>query len=499
MRRMRQERKCECQERERDREQMCQERERERQEAMAREECLAAESWEDRSLVKSRLGQSQSNMTTTHTPSQPRSSHVDLSSVVGKNGVGKMSSFHGAASTWPDWWESFKRRIDETEANPIDKLDALRMLLEGPALRKISHLGCIAEAYEDAKDILQGFYGNTTEQLNSAWCRFDSLTPVDMDDIEGLEHLLDEARSSAALLRCLGEAKAGLNTNVRILMQRIPEAVSRRILEKRIVNQEHTRPTMEEYLDSLTTEIRISRASSQGTSSTTQLLHGSASFPATELAAPSNYKKPAAETSGKGRRTRKAKRWTCFFCSKDHTAWNCRLKLHSRKAAAEKRDLCLSCLRPQHAKPGDCKYFRKVCLECSATHHPLLCPARDKQLKSAASRVKDSENEEQTETEESQSSVASVANMCPGDTLGDTTPSVIMATFQADVLAPDGSTFPVNLYVDQGAIYSVIRLSLAQQHKLKVQGHAILDQGRAGTMTWAKTPATCVSLDLRWE
>ncbi len=183
--------------------------------------------------------------------------------------------------------------------------------------------------------------------------------------------------------------------------------------------------------------------------------------------------------------------WTCCFCSKDHTAWHCRLKLQSCKAAAEKRNLCLSCLRPQHVKPGDCKHFRKVCLQCSGTHHPLLCPARDKLLKSAASRVKDSENEEQTETEESLSSVASVANTCPGNTFGDTMRSVIMATFQADVLTPDGSTFPVN--VDQGATYSAIRLSLAQQHKLKVQGHAILDQGRAGTMTRAKTPATRVS------
>ncbi len=167
------------------------------------------------------------------------------------------------------------------------------MLLEGPALRKISHLGCSADAYEDAKDILQRFYGNTAEQLNSAWRRFDSLTPVDMGDIEGLERLLDEARSSAALLRRLGEAEAGLNTNVRVLMQRIPEAVSRRILEKRIINQEHTRPTMEEFLDSRATEIRISRASSQGTSPTAQLSPGSTSFPATELPAPSNYKKPA--------------------------------------------------------------------------------------------------------------------------------------------------------------------------------------------------------------
>ncbi len=165
-----------------------------------------------------------------------------------------MSSVGGDASTWPDWWESFKRRIDETEANPIDKLDALRMLLEGPALRKISHLGCSAEAYEDAKDILQGFYGNTAEQLNSAWRRFDSLTPVDMGDIEGLERLLDEARSSAALLRRLGVAEAGLDTNIRVLMQRIPEAVGMRILEKQIINQENTSPTMEAFLDSLATE-----------------------------------------------------------------------------------------------------------------------------------------------------------------------------------------------------------------------------------------------------
>ncbi len=323
-------------------------------------------------------------MTTTHTPSQPRSSRVDLSSVVGKNGVGKMSGFDGDTSTWPDWWESFKHQINETEANAIDKLDALRMLLEGPVLRKISHLGCSAEAYEDAKDILQGFYNNTAEQLNSAWRRFDSLMPVDMDDIEGLECLLDERRSSAALLRHLGVAEAGLDTNVHVLMQRIPEAVSRRILEKWILNQENTSPTKEEFLDSFSTEIRISRASIQGTSLTTQLSPGSISFPATELAAPSNYKEPASETSGKGSGNRKAKRWKCFFCLKDHTAWNCRLKLQARKAAAEKRNLCLSCLQPQHVKPGDCKYFRQVCLECSATHHPLVCPALDKRLKSVA-------------------------------------------------------------------------------------------------------------------
>ncbi len=54
-----------------------------------------------------------------------------------------------------------------------------------------------------------------------------------------------------------------------------------------------------------------------------------------------------------------------------------------------------------------------------------------------------------------------------------------MATFQADVLAPDGYTFPMNVCVDQGATYSMNGLSLAQQHKLKLQGHAILDQGAA--------------------
>ena len=50
--------------------------------------------------------------------------------MIGKNGVGKMSGFDGDTSSWPDWWESFKRRIDETEANPINRLDALRMLLD---------------------------------------------------------------------------------------------------------------------------------------------------------------------------------------------------------------------------------------------------------------------------------------------------------------------------------------------------------------------------------
>ncbi len=92
------------------------------------------------------------------------------------------------------------------------------MLLEGPALQKISHLGCSAEAHEDAKDILQGFFGNTAKQLNSAWRRFDSLTPIDMGDIEGLERLLDEARTSAALFRPLGVTEAGLYTNIRVLM-----------------------------------------------------------------------------------------------------------------------------------------------------------------------------------------------------------------------------------------------------------------------------------------
>ncbi len=114
--------------------------------------------------------------------------------------------------------------------------------------------------------------------------------------------------------------------------------------------------------------------------------------------------------------------------------------------------------------------------------------------------MKDSENEEQTDTEESLSPVAIVANTCPGNTIGNTMPSVIMTNFQADVLASDGYTFPVNAYVDQGATYSAIPLSLAQQHKMKVQGHAILDQGHAGTKrTLAKNPATCVSVDLRQE
>ena len=48
-----------------------------------------------------------------------------------------------------------------------------------------------------------------------------------MGDIEGLEHLLDEARSSATLFRRRGVGEGGLDTNVRVLMQRIPEAINR--------------------------------------------------------------------------------------------------------------------------------------------------------------------------------------------------------------------------------------------------------------------------------
>ncbi len=214
-------------EQEHDQQQMHLERERERQEAMAQEERLAAESQENHILLKNLLSKTHSSTTTTHTQSHPRSSHVDLSVVVGKNGVGKISGFDGDASTWLDWWKSFKQRIDQTEPNPINKLDALRMLLEGPVLWEISHLGCSAEAYEDAKDILQRFYGNTAEKLNSAWCSFDSLTPIDIGDIEGLKCLLNEARSSAALLRRLAVVEAGFDTKVRVLMHRIPKAVNR--------------------------------------------------------------------------------------------------------------------------------------------------------------------------------------------------------------------------------------------------------------------------------
>ncbi len=41
-----------------------------------------------------------------------------------------------------------------------------------------------------------------------------------------------------------------------------------------------------------------------------------------------------------------------------------------------------------------------------------------------------------------------------------------MTTFQAEVVAQDGYTFPLYLYVGQGANYIAIRLSLAQHHKL---------------------------------
>ena len=44
-----------------------------------------------------------------------------------------------------------------------------------------------------------------------------------MGDIEGLERLLDEARSSATLLRRQGIGEAGLDANVWVLMQRIPQ------------------------------------------------------------------------------------------------------------------------------------------------------------------------------------------------------------------------------------------------------------------------------------
>ncbi len=55
-----------------------------------------------------------------------------------------------------------------------------------------------------------------------------------MGDIEGLERLLDEARSSAALLTCLRVGDAVPDTNIRVLIQRIPETANRRILEKRL-------------------------------------------------------------------------------------------------------------------------------------------------------------------------------------------------------------------------------------------------------------------------
>lgn len=353
----------------------------------------------------------------------------------------QIKTFDGDAGAFPGFWRAVNQRFEQSQYTELDKVEIVKALLEGNALRKIEAIDSTQPgAFEEVKSILERVYGNEEDQKMSALKRIYNLRVQNYLDVDALEAFSDELRTATTQLRQLGYAENQLDLLVHGVIDKFPAALKDVLLERRIQKGiENRANTLDDIENFLVCEIKHIRTKAE---------HGrsgggrpvSASFMSGQ---------------GSGRGGREDGRQGCRYCDDDgHQANQCQqvVGYEARKRQAVNRMLCFVCLRTGHGARL-CR-SRSRCQVCNGRHHTSLHQDREKKAIP----------EKKEDAAESSSHISAVSKD------GAAAP-VHLATFAGLACNPHSQNKRrVNAFIDSGSSYTYVTYDVAADLRLRNEG-----------------------------
>nr|XP_047142928.1 uncharacterized protein LOC124817159 [Hydra vulgaris] len=265
----------------------------------------------------------------------------------------KLSTFSGKPEEWQTFYKNFECAIhNNNDLSPIQKLNYLRNLLDGKALKTISGLALTNDNYHTSLELLKERFNDKQLLISTHMKSLLSLERVQsINNISSLRRIHDNIEVQIRSLENLGiDSTMYGPLLIPIIMQKIPEELNL-IIARNFDSCDYW--DIKYVLKSLKAELQAREKAHSGREcnfdpSTAEVLHSSASF------------KPQYELK-------------CIFCSKSHKSESCKTvtNINSRRNILRDKRRCFNCLKSGHMSK-DCR-SRISCYECSGKHHISMC------------------------------------------------------------------------------------------------------------------------------
>lgn len=392
------------------------------------------------------------------TPSPaPRSVYPPINPEWAKN----LPTFSGRDDDFELWWGRFRKIVDETCADDIEKDLLLYQALIGGKASRILGPGC---SYQEAKERLLQRYRNPNEVQKKAERVLAAMSVAGGDDTTALK---DNIHEICNLLTSLLEAHVSLYQIHNFVQSALTKFPDTWYLEwARMNDQQEIRYDVGEKLDKL---FQMMITCEQYLAGRAVYMNQAAkasgrSSPSEKISAHKPSQAERKDTRAKGKETLKSEQLpareprVCIFCAKSHLSYNCDQKMSAekREKIVANRKRCFRCLGTHLFKQCRSNY---KCTNCKGDHSAILCVKAGVKGQSP----KD-ESVTQGESEEDEGQLAGLKQMSHLGGHSTTEPPIKVAVL---FLEP-GRRHQHKVLVDTGADVSVMSLPMAEKLGLEV-------------------------------
>ncbi|MCP3659751.1 MAG: DUF1759 domain-containing protein, partial [Bacteroidetes bacterium] len=243
--------------------------------------------------------------------------------------------YNGDVTRYTSFWQSFESSIHNNDTiSPVNKLNYLVNLLEGPAHRALAGLELTEENYQNAIETLKSRFGNKQMIITSHMQALLKLQNSPNDKVSQLRYIYDNINIHVRGLKSLGmsEEKYG-SLLVPIIMSRMPREITLQVARK---ITEEVWP-IREILEIVRKEIEAREISDSVESSEKRQ----------EKTAPKPNCQQGTTRSFIAKQNNAIQ---CYFCGKNHVSSNCDeiTDVRERKKILINSKRCFHCLKTGH-------------------------------------------------------------------------------------------------------------------------------------------------------
>ena len=367
----------------------------------------------------------------------------------------ELPTFDGNLLEWESFRDQFRSMVHECPSiGKVQKLLYLQRHLTGSAAELLRNTPITEANYDGAWNSLEARYGNKRILSNFHMNSLINLQPAQKRSSTEIKRLLDFFQQSRRSFTSLGkDIKNWDEWFYFLLIQKLDSDT--RLDWETSLKDSSTVPKFTElstYLENRQQALQSLNEVRSGSSENSKIKLGVKDKSQSDKTQKSLVNSYVANSS-------KQKPVKCPMCSKPHFLMFCPnfkiLDPNSRKETAKKLHVCFNCLKVGHF-PSSCKSkFR--CLNCSGMHHTLIHEASSGSLSSSNNKSTVNLNSSGNSTAQSVSNdveIQTPSQQFVGVTRS--TQSVLLATAQVLVFAPNGKNIIARALLDTGADVSII-------------------------------------------
>ena len=274
----------------------------------------------------------------------------------------ELVKFNGDVLKWQEFWDSFQSSVHENQTiKSIDKMNYLKIQLQGEAKQSIVGLAATNDNYDVAIKILMERFGNKQQVIDAHYTALSKLSPATLQTNK-LRSVFDNIEQHLHSLEALGEdiehrhfvslIRAKLPSEVIFRLEEINSGKewSTKLLRERINHYLIARETAESYSTVSLNKLKNESLATKSHSTTEVLLSSSAD-----------------------KKNREPK---CAYCERRHWSDKCRTFPTIEERKEKILGNCFGCLKSGHSI-HNCDRT-KACHYCNQenSHHSSLCPTK---------------------------------------------------------------------------------------------------------------------------